>query len=215
MSTDTMRAPLQPGEPAPDFALPAVHQDGILKLSDYRGRGAVLLAIFRGLFCPFCRRALAQLLPLDAPDRAVEPLAVVATDLDNARLYFKLRPSKIAIVADPDCTTHRAFGVPEPVLDAPLLQALQATRINPTGELPEALPVTEAGHVLNRIDGYQETPSDLRDREQHGVQLKGQFLLDRDGVVRWVNIEGAREGLPGLGKFPGEAELMEAVRALA
>lgn len=217
MSTDTMRAPLQPGEPAPDFALPAVHQDGILKLSDYRGRGVVLLAIFRGLFCPFCRRALAQFNAASEKLRkaGVEPLAVVATDLDNARLYFKLRPSKIAIVADPDCTTHRAFGVPEPVLDAPLLQALQATRINPTGELPEALPVTEAGHVLNRIDGYQETPSDLRDREQHGVQLKGQFLLDRDGVVRWVNIEGAREGLPGLGKFPGEAELMEAVRALA
>jgi len=217
MSANTRSTPVQPGEKAPEFSLPAVHQAGSVSLSDYRGKTPVLLAIFRGLFCPFCRRAIAQMSASSEKLRkaGVEPLAVVATDAENARLYFKLRPSKMAIGADPECTTHRAFGVPEPVLDAPLLQALQATRINPTGELPEALPVTEAGHVLNRIDGYQETPSDLRDREQHGVQLKGQFLLDRDGVVRWVNIEGAREGLPGLGKFPGEAELMEAVRALA
>ena len=49
----------------------------------------------------------------------------------------------------------------------------------------------------------------------HGVQLKGQFLLDRDGVVRWVNIECAGEGLAGFGKFPTDEELLRAASALS
>jgi hypothetical protein len=52
--------PLQPGDAAPDFHMPAVHKEGCISLADYRGRSPVLLAIFRGLYCPFCRRAIAQ-----------------------------------------------------------------------------------------------------------------------------------------------------------
>jgi len=44
------RRPLQPGDPAPDFALPAVEREGIVSLSDYRGRSPLLLAMFRGVF---------------------------------------------------------------------------------------------------------------------------------------------------------------------
>jgi len=216
MSETARSTPVQPGERAPDFSLPAVHQAGSVSLSDYRGKTPVLVAIFRGLFCPFCRRAVAQMSAASDKLRqaGVEPLAVVATDVDNAKLYFKLRPSKMAIVSDPDCTTHSAFGVPEPVPDAQLMQVMQSTRINPTGELPEPLPVLEAGAAMNRMDGYAETASDQRDRAQHGTQLKGQFLLDRDGIVRWMNIEGGKEGPSGLGKFPSEAELLTAVKAL-
>jgi len=217
MSKSVRSTPMQPGEKAPDFSLPAVHRAGSVSLSDYRGKAPVLLAIFRGLFCPFCRRAIAQLGAVSEKLRqaGVEPLAVVATDLDNARLYFKLRPAKLVIGADPDCATHQAFGVPEPTFDDEQLQAVLSTRINPTGELPEALPIVEARAVLTMKEGYQETPTDQRDRERHGMQLKGQFLIDRDGIVRWANIEGAREGPAGLGKFPTEAELLDAVKSLA
>ena len=45
-------------------------------------------------------------------------------------------------------------------------------------------------------------------------QLKGQLQVDRDGIMRWVNVEGADEGLPGIGKFPNTEELLEAARAL-
>jgi hypothetical protein len=45
-------------------------------------------------------------------------------------------------------------------------------------------------------------------------QLKGQFLIDRDGVVRWANIECA-EGLSGMGKFPSREEILAAARNLA
>ena len=46
-------------------------------------------------------------------------------------------------------------------------------------------------------------------------QLKGQFLIDRDGVVRWANIECANEGLAGIGKFPSREEILAAARSLA
>ena len=216
MSENARSTPVQPGEMAPDFSLPAVHQAGSVSLRDYRGKSPVLVAIFRGLFCPFCRRAIAQMSASSAKLRqaGVEPIAVVATDLDNARLYFKLRPSKMAIVSDPDCTTHRAFGVPEPAMNDEMLQGIQTIRVNPNGALPEALPIVEAGPAMAKLDGYQTTATDERDRERHATQLKGQFLLDRDGVVRWANIECANEGLAGLGKFPTDAELQAAVKAL-
>ena len=40
---------LQPGDPAPDFALPAVNREGQVSLGDYRGRSPVLVGLFRGL----------------------------------------------------------------------------------------------------------------------------------------------------------------------
>ena len=42
-------APLCPGDPAPDFALPAVNREGQVSLADYRGRSPVLIGLFRGL----------------------------------------------------------------------------------------------------------------------------------------------------------------------
>ena len=42
--------PIGPGEPAPDFTLPAAHGPGSVSLSDYRGKSPVLLALFRGLY---------------------------------------------------------------------------------------------------------------------------------------------------------------------
>jgi len=41
--------PLRPGDPAPNFTLPAVNREGHVSLDDYRGRGAVLVGLFRGL----------------------------------------------------------------------------------------------------------------------------------------------------------------------
>ena len=53
--------PVQSGDRAPDFVVPAVHEDRTISLADYRGKTSVLLGLFRGLYCPFCRRALAQM----------------------------------------------------------------------------------------------------------------------------------------------------------
>ena len=85
------------------------------------------------------------------------------------------------------------------VLDEQLVQALTAVKINPTGELPQAMNVFEAAPLLNQIQGYTPNEADQRDMERQGAQVKGQFLLDSNGVVRWSNIECVNDGLAGFG----------------
>ena len=204
--------PIQPGDRAPDFVVPAVNEDRTISLADYRGKTPVLLGLFRGLYCPFCRRAMAQMAATSDQlrSRGVESLAIVGTELDNARLYFKFRPTRLALGADPQLTTHRSYGVPRPEPTPEMMQMIQNTPINPTGELPAALPVPAAAEALSTMDGFQATPTDRREFETTFTQLKGQFLIDRDGIVRWSHIECSTEGLAGLGKFPSHDELLGA-----
>lgn len=95
-----------------------------------------------------------------------------------------------------------------------LLQAVETLQVNPTGELPEPMPVMEAAKALNRLHGFAPTATDREDSERQFPQLKGQFLVDRDGIVRWANIECAAEGLAGMGKFPTEETILAAARTL-
>jgi peroxiredoxin len=208
--------PIQSGDRAPDFVVPAVHEDRTISLADYRGKTPVLLGLFRGLYCPFCRRALAQMAATSDHLRSlgVDSLAIVGTELDNARLYFKFRPTRLALGADPHLTTHRSYGVPRPEPSPEMMQLVENTYINPTGELPTPLPVPAATAALAKLDGYQLTPTDRRDQETTFTQLKGQFLIDRDGIVRWANVECAKEGVAGVGKFPSPEEILAAARAL-
>ena len=97
--------------PLPHFTLPAVNREGQVSLDDYRGRSPVLIALFRGLHCPFCRRQLVQLGTTQDKLKAVgvETMAVVNTPLERARLYFKYRPARVLLTADPEAATHRSF----------------------------------------------------------------------------------------------------------
>jgi peroxiredoxin len=218
--------PLGPGDPAPGFALPAVNREGQVSLDDYRGRSAVLIAMFRGLHCPFCRRQLVQLGTTQDKLKAmgVETMAVVNTPLERARLYFKYRPARVLLTADPEATTHRSFGVPAGVLvekesEASWAQGkvtmgqLQAVRINPTGELPAAENPFVAMEILNKQEGFEMTEIDQQIAAAHGLQLGGHFLLDRNGIVRWRYIEAA-ERIDDLSKFPSDEEIVAAARDL-
>ena len=218
--------PLGPGDPAPGFALPAVNREGQVSLDDYRGRSPVLIAMFRGLHCPFCRRQLVQLGTTQDKLKAmgVETMAVVNTPLERARLYFKYRPARVLLTADPEATTHRSFGVPAGVLvekesEASWAQGkvtmgqLQAVRINPTGELPAAENPFVAMEILNKQEGFELTEIDQQIAAAHGLQLGGHFLLDRNGIVRWRYIEAA-ERLEDLSKFPSDEEIVAAARGL-
>lgn len=216
MASSDLRMPLSPGEPAPDFTLPAVDGSGTVALADYHGLSPLFLTLFVGLWCPFCRRAIAQVATIEPNLKAagVETLGIVATSPENARLYFKFRPTRFRLAADPELTTHRAFGVPKPAATPELMKAIETTRINPDGILPEPLLVTEAAAAVAALDGYKETETDRTDMERQWPQLKGQFLIDQEGIVRWANIECAAEGLAGLGKFPSSEEILTAARTL-
>jgi peroxiredoxin len=216
MASSELRPSLSPGEPAPDFTLPAVDGSGTVSLADYRGRSPLFLALFAGVWCPFCRRAIAQVATTEPTLKAagVETLGIVATSPENARLYFKFRPTRFRLAADPELTIHRAFGVPKPAATPEFMKALETTRINPDGILPKPLPVTEAAAAVAALDGYKETETDRTDMERQWPQLKGQFLIDQDGIVRWANIECATEGLAGVGKFPSSEEIVMAARTV-
>jgi peroxiredoxin len=216
MATTESRPPVQPGQAAPDFALPAVDRDQTVSLADYRGRSPVFLALFRGIFCPFCRRAIAQMGTLQDKLKTVgvEALGVVATTPENARLYFRFRPTRLRLAADPELSTHRAYGLPKPPVTPELMQDIESVRINPTGDLPRALPVSEAAAVIGQLNPHTNTETDTADSERQFPQLTGEFLVDRDGIVRWASIECAKEGLAGLGKFPTDEEILAAARAL-
>jgi peroxiredoxin len=207
---------LQAGAPAPDFTLPAIHRDGQVSLSDYRGRNPVLLALFRGLYCPFCRRHIAALGLTGArlEKVGIQTLAVVATPVERARLYFRHRPTRLSLASDPDLTTFRAFQVPKPEPTPEFMEGLLAARTDLEGELPEKLPLVEAFSVVAEKDPYDLTATDAEDKEKQFPQLVGQFLLDRDGIIRWVNIEGATEGPSGMGKFPSDEEFLAAAARL-
>ena len=216
MTMAETRPPVSPGEPAPEFNLPAVDRDEMVALADYRGRSPVFLALFIGLWCPFCRRSIAQMAATEGKlkELGVETLGVVATTPENGRLYFKFRPTRLRLAADPGLTTHRAYGVPRPTPTPELMNALESTRINPGGEFPEPLPIPQAAMALAKLDGYTDNQTDKAEMERQWPQLKGQFLIDREGIVRWSNIECATEGLAGVGKFPSPEEILAAARAL-
>ena len=127
---------------------------------------------------------------------------MVATTPENARLYFKFRPARVLLAADPEAATHRSFGVPAGVLvedesaslvgpgevhDGPAAGA----EINPTGELPAPQNPFAAMETLNKRDGFELTETDKHIAAAHGTQLAGHFLIDREGIIRWQHIEGA------------------------
>ncbi|MEJ2173651.1 MAG: peroxiredoxin-like family protein [bacterium] len=216
---------LRPGDSAPQFVLPAVNREGEVSLDDYRGRSPVLVGLFRGLHCPFCRRQVVQLGTLHGKLKAlgVETVAVVNTPLERARLYFKHRPAQVLLAADPEAATHRSFGIPAGQFVEDPSQAtwptkwtitqLQATRINPTGELPEPLDPFAANDALNQREGFEPNEIDQQVAAAHGTQLAGYFLMDRDGIIRWLFIEAA-ERISDLAKFPSEDDILAAARSL-
>jgi peroxiredoxin len=215
----------QPGDAAPAFRLPAINRDGMISLDDYRGRCPVLVGLFRGLHCPFCRRQIVQLGTTQEKLKAlgVEMVVIVNTPVARARLYFGYRPARVALAADPDATTHQAFGVPaldfvedESAARLPFrltMRQFQSVLINPTGEMPSPRNGFEANTVLNEKDGFQLNEVDQKIVAAHGAQLAGHFLIDRQGIVRWAEVEAAG-GAADIGKWPTEEAILSAARAL-
>jgi hypothetical protein len=153
----------------------------------------------------------------------VETVAVVNTPLERARLYFKYRPVRVLLAADPAAATHLAFGMPPGVFvedasaaswpQSATLGQVQAVQVNPTGELPAPLPVFSAMEVLNQRDAFELTETDQQIVSTHGNQLIGHFLIDREGIIRWRHIE-AGERIDDLCQFPSDEEIVAAARGL-
>jgi peroxiredoxin len=227
MTQSANSRPVQPGEPAPSFELPAITREGMVRLDDFRGSRPLLLGIFRGLDCPFCRRQIAALGAVDEELRGkgVETLAVVTTPAERARTYVRYRPLRMLVASDEKRAVHRAYGLPRMEITESetawphraTFGDIMAMRINPTGELPEPMDPISAAKYLDAKDGFEPEPEPAQTDEQGppaGPQFVGSFLVDRDGIVRWTFLEAA-SGPNGFGRHPETKEIFSAVSSLA
>jgi peroxiredoxin len=212
MPTSNVDRPLQPGDQAPNIVLDAISRDGKIALDDFRGRSPLLIGLFRGLHCPFCRRhvaAMAQLNPA-LREKGVECLAVVNTPVERARLYFRYHPAPDLLAAsDPERASHRAFGLREVGMDT-----VMAIRIHLPGELPEPMDVMAMDEFLNKKEGYEITEADQQMMASGQGQLVGQFLIDQEGIVRWSFTEVLEGGLHTF-RAANPEELMSAASQVA
>lgn len=224
MSSQIDIGPLQPGERAPNVVLDAITRDGKIAIDDFRGQKSLLVGLYRGLHCPFCRRhisAIAQLAP-ELRQKGVENLTVVNTPIERARLYFRYHPMPMLLAAsDPERASHRAFGLPnleftenETVWPYKVGMDVAATMKVSMPELPGPMDPDSAAEFLARKDGYEMTPADEQMNATGHGQLVGQFLLDREGIVRWTFTEVADGGRHMFGA-PKADELMSAASQLA
>jgi peroxiredoxin len=225
MSQHRSEGPLQPGDRAPNIVLDAVTRQGKVALDDFRGRKPVLVGLFRGLHCPFCRRHVAAFAQLDTAlrEKGVESLAVVNTPTERARLYFRYHPlPNLLAASDPERTSHRAFGLPNPEVtehetawpDKIGMDAAMAMRVDLPDELPEPMNPMAASEFLNKKDGYEITEADETMIATGYAQLAGQFLLDREGIVRWSFTEVPEGGRRFFGA-PAPQDLMSAASQIA
>jgi peroxiredoxin len=228
---------VQPGEPAPTFTLPAVERDGIVSLVDYRGKSALLLSINRGLWCSFCRRHIVVLGGMRQHLRqlGVEMLAIIASPLERARIYVRHRPPGVPLAADPSRVTHRAYGLPMPTLTPEIEQASEKMRVQledialnsgdlatlraavqatqQQGEPP--MPVWDFIHMQRRLYPYEMTEREQQEWVDNRTLGAAQFLIDRDGLVRWTRVQDVLQQPAGLGNHPREAEVLAAAQALS
>jgi peroxiredoxin len=216
---------LQAGDVAPNIVLDAITRPGKVAVDDYRGRTPVLIGIFRGLHCPYCRRHIAAMAQLEPAlrEKGIDVLTVVNTPIERARLYFRYRPvPNLLAAADPERESHRAFGLPnleftQDESDWPHKVAtsqMMSMKINITGELPEPLDPISALAALNKMDGYEITDADRQMQATGMGQLIGEFLLDREGIIRWSFTE-ATDGGKNLFGAPSPQDLMSAASHVA
>ena len=186
-----------------------------MSLAQYRGKSPVYLALFRGLYCSFCRRHVVHLGSIAEKLRevGVQTLGVVATDPERARFYFKFRPPRMPMGADPELMTHQAYGLPnfpltpEAVDIAKTAAARELRRLNQPVAGRSARGLDEA----RRVRGHA--------RRQRRLQAPSgaahRHLPRRPGRHRPPRLRGMRpDGPATFGEMPSAEEILASARAL-
>lgn len=188
--TDPAHTVLGPGDRAPDFALPAAYAEGTVALAEYLGGGPVFLTMLRGMYCPFCRRHVSQLRPACEALRArgITLVGIVVASPERARQYFRHFPPCFPIGAAPDRAIHRAYGLPEVIRPPAMPQTTEREAAAILRESGLEFPPGQALEVFAKSDGFEMTSED--DTEwRRPMQVTGDFLIGRDGVIRWARVD--------------------------
>lgn len=112
------------GDVAPDFTLPRIGGE-LVKLSDYRGKQPVVLALTRIFtekhYCPLCYPHIKDLKQhyQEIRDKGAELLMISSTDPVQSEQVVSDLGLPFPFLYDPDCTTFRRYGAGQ-ALGAPL-----------------------------------------------------------------------------------------------
>jgi peroxiredoxin len=130
-------------------------------LSSLYGKGPILLAFYRGGWCPYCsseNHALATAYP-EYQKRGVTPVTVSVD-----------RP-------DAEAKTKATYAIPFPVLsdsDATMIEAFHVVN-----------KVDDA--TLAKMKGFGVDLESYSGKPHHEIAVPSLFLIDRRGVVRWAH----------------------------
>ncbi len=136
---------------------------------------------------------------------------MVATAPVRARLYFRLNPPRYALGADPELATHRAYGLAVIERNEEAAEMVERAAQRLATELGVRAAPGQGRAVVDAADGFERLASDAADRLRHQIQLIGQFLIDRDGVIRWRRTEDRAT----YAEFPSTRELSSLADRLA
>lgn len=106
----TERVILEPGQPAPDFALP--DQDGVIRtLSEFRGE-KVILFVYPQAMTPACTKEACEFQDSTAPLSAAgyRVLGLSRDEVERLRRFADRDHLEYPLLSDPDTSVHRAFG---------------------------------------------------------------------------------------------------------
>ncbi len=109
----------------PNFQLPDITNNKVVKLSDYRGVSPVILCFTRIFtekqYCPFC---FPHIIALNKnyekfQKRGIELLLLTSTDQRQSQIVVKDLRLKMPLLSDPSCHVFRGYAVGQ-ALGAPL-----------------------------------------------------------------------------------------------
>jgi peroxiredoxin len=179
------------GERAPQFALPSI-QGAVIDLAAYRGQLNVIVWFSRGFTCPFC------LMYMDGIRAGYEALAGTGTEviqiapnlLEAARNFFAGSAAPFPFVCDPDKRLYAIYGLGDRgALDASRTAVVSFSRALAQGD----------GGTWTRGAWLDVVNRNFVRRLHHHAMTaieQGVFLVDREGVIRYISIVGPIDPVP-------------------
>lgn len=189
---------LEVGTPAPNFRL-ASAQGGEIALEDYRGQRNVVLWLSRGLYCPFCRRYMAQLHLgyKEIQEREAEILEVTYSTPEEARLYFQQYQLRFPYLCDPEWAVFRLYGL--------------STIRKGVGAMAATMAVSIATEMSDRLFRGERSASPAPYMKRYGSTDMEQavFIIDKSGVIRYVCTTSSFGGLPSNAEYLRQLERLQ------
>jgi peroxiredoxin len=148
------------GQRAPDVGAKDI-QGKDVRLGDLLARGPVLVAFYRGGWCPYCNHEIRELTKAfgEFERRGVTPVAVSVD-----------RPDKASV-------TSASYRVPFPVLSDPELSFVEGFHVAKKVEAAD----------YEKYKGFGVDLEEYSGKAHHTITVPSLFLVDRDGVVRWAH----------------------------